>query len=344
MGGSAYSSHDYTVRSSMRASTAKAKGITVDRATFAHDDDIKSGRAAKKVHDSLSPKGVKIRESRDSAAHPVTVPIVLLLDTTGSMADVPKIIQKNLSRLMGCFLDDKTSGKKYLGEGYPAIMIGAVDDYDAQASYKHEGALQVGQFESGIEIDDNLTNIWLTENGGGTYHESYELGMYFVARHTAHDNWDKRKRKGYMFIMGDEHAYPAVSKEAVKTLIGDSIQSDISLADILEEVKERYHVFFILPNMTNHYSDKSLEQYWVKLLSQQNVIKLKEPDKICECIVGAVAICEENVGLDELVADGVASPGDMALTRLAQAAGEVSKYSAADLPAVSGSSGGSERL
>lgn len=344
MGGSAYSSHDYSARSSLRSDRAKSTGISIDSATFAYDHDIKTGKTDAKVHSSLSPKGVKIRESRDSAAHPVTLPIVVLLDTTGSMAGVPVIIQQNLTRLMGCFLDDKASGKKYIGDSYPAIMVGAVDDYDAQAGRGHEGTLQIGQFESGIEIDDNLTNLWLTRNGGGTYDESYEMGMYFVARKTAHDNYEKRGRKGYMFIIGDEHAYKTVSAEQVNNVIGDTIQSDISTKDILAELKERYHVFFILPNMTSHYADAALERHWVDLLGQQNVIKLKDPEKICECIVGAVAICEENVGLDDLLADGVVSAGDKALALLAKSVGEVSRYSAAELPAIAGNSGGTERL
>jgi hypothetical protein len=300
MGGSRYSDDDYSSRDTYR----KTHGIP----TFKYDHDIKTGKIAASVHATLDPFGVKIRESRDSADQ-WKVPIAVFLDTTGSMAQVPEIIQKSLPKLMGGFLNDKASGKKYLGEkGYPDIMIGAVDDYDAMGSYNaHKGCLQVGQFESGMEIDDNLTNLWLTGHGGGTYEESYQLGMYFLARHTEHDHWDKRKRKGYMFIIGDEHPYPLVKAKEVKTIIGDALQGDIALADILKELKTRYHVFFVLPNMTNHYSDPRLVKDWVKLLGQQNVLKLEDPSKICALIVAAVAICETNIGLDDLSADSVVS-------------------------------------
>jgi hypothetical protein len=321
-------------------------GISKEDATFKYSHDIKTGVAEAKVHPSLDPKGVKIREARDSDKHPVSVPVAVICDTTGSMDQVPKIIQKELSKLMGCFLDDKASGKKYLGEGYPAIMIGAVDDYDAMRSFAGSGGtFQIGQFESGIEIDDNLTNLWLTGMGGGTYDEEYELALYFMARHTVHDHMEKRGRKGYVFLIGDEHAYRKLTKQKVLDVLGETIQDEISLEAILEEAKQKYHIFMIIPNMTSHYSDRELETWWVRHLSQQNVIKLEDPAKICECIVSAVAICEEYVGLDDIVSDGVADAGiSSSLVALSKTTGEISRYSADGLPSVSGNAGGVDRL
>jgi len=342
MGGSYYSKEDYTVRSSMRAEKSAKLGIDIKSATFAHSHDIDMGKAAKAVHKTLKPLGVN-RESRDSKEHPVSVPIGIILDTTGSMADVPVIIQEKLSHQMGCFLDDKASGKKYLGDGYPAILIGAVDDYQAQKDYGikgGDGALQVGQFESGLEIDDNLTNLWLTRNGGGTYSESYELALYFFAKHTAHDHFDKRGRKGYLFMIGDEHPYKTISKKAVKDVIGDDLQADLKLKDIIAEVKKRYHVFFIIPNMTSHYADEELRTSWVDLLGQQNVIKLKDPNKICELIAASVAICEEHIGIDELSSD--LDFDTKSLVSLSKSA--VEAHSTGSLPAVAGKAGGVERL
>jgi hypothetical protein len=345
MGGSYYSKDDYKSRTTSRVNYASAMGITEDKATFKYDTDIKSGAIDAKVHASLEPKGVKIRESRDSDAHPISVPIAVITDTTGSMQEVPRMIQKALSKLMGHFLDDKASGKKYLGEGYPAIMIGAVDDYDAMAMFKHAGTFQIGQFESGIEIDDNLTNLWITGHGGGTYEEEYELAAYFMARHTVHDHFEKRGRKGYVFFIGDEHAYDVLSPRKISDIIGDTVQDALQFSDILKELQEKYNVFFIIPQMTSHYNDKSLEKYWINLLGQQNVIKLQDPAKICECIVSAVAICEEYVGIDELVADGIADGAlSSALVPLSKATGEISRYSAENLPAVSGPAGGVDRL
>lgn len=346
MGSSAFSRDDYDARSTVRSSVAAAKGISSFAATFAYDHDIKTGAVKAAVHPSLNPHGVN-RVSHDSDAHPVTVPIQVIFDTTGSMQSVPGVVQGKLPRLMGCFLDDKTSGKRYLGDGYPAILVGAVDDYDAmsRSSAAGDGSFQAGQFESGIEIDDNLTNIWLTGNGGGTYSESYQLALYFAARHTEHDHWDKRGRKGYLFLIGDEHAYRVVSQNEVKAIFGDTLQADIPLADIIEEAKKRYHVFFIIPGMTDHFNDPELEKYWVGLLGQQHTIKLADPSKICECIVAAVALCEEYVGVDDVSADlGLDGALTRALVPLNKAGSGVDRYSADNLPVVAGAASGVERL
>ena len=68
--------------------------------------------------------------------------------------------------------------------------------------------LQVGQFESDNRMDENLENMILEGGGGGQKTESYELALYFMARHTAIDCYAKRGRRGYLFVIGDEMAYP----------------------------------------------------------------------------------------------------------------------------------------
>src|SRR5208283_3281212 len=98
MGGSRYSDDDYRARSHFRASTGSK--------TFDYDHAIKTGTVASEVHPTLNPFKVN-RESRDSDAHPVALPIGVILDTTGSMAQVPWTIQANLPKLMGGFLNDK---------------------------------------------------------------------------------------------------------------------------------------------------------------------------------------------------------------------------------------------
>lgn len=334
MGGSNYSNDDYITRSAFRKST----GTPV----FAYNAAVQSGKAHG-VHPSLNPKGVKIRESRDSDVHPVAVPVALCNDLTGSMQDVPVTLQREEPKLMGLFLKDRADGKTYLGEGYPAIMIAGVDDYAAIGA---EGSLQVGQFESGLEIDDNLSNLWLTGNGGGNWAESYDLFLYFLARHTAHDHFDKRGKKGHAFIICDEPLKPSVRAREVSEVIGDSIPSDIPIQTVIEEVKERYWLFCIIPNQTTHYEDDSLVRGWKTAIGTENVLKLDDPTKICELIVATVAMCEGTTSLGDLVSDNVATRAvEKALIPLSKVTdSSVSRYSAAGLPSIPGSAGGVSRL
>ena len=335
MGGTNYSKADYTSRATHRAATGAS--------AFVHDAAIKSGKISAGVDPGMDPYKVKYREARDSDTHPVTIPIGVVFDSTGSMQQVPEMLQKDLNRLMGTFLDDKSSGKKYLGEAYPAIAIGANDDYFAQL-YGHagKGALQIGQFESGIEIDDNLGKLWLTGNGGGNEGESYDLALYFFARHTVHDHFEKRKRKGYLFLIGDEPYFDHVDSRAVKAVIGDDLQDNIPIKQILQEAQRLYHVYFIMPNLTSHWADSYVHRVWKDLLGER-FVKLSDPREICPFIASLVALNEGNVDVDDLTGDGISSTVTNALIPLANSTA-LAATSADNLPAITNKSKGVTRL
>jgi hypothetical protein len=333
MGGTYFDSGAYSARATMRSSLGKS--------AFEYDDSIRSGATAAQCHKDLNPFGVN-RESRDSAAHPVTVPIGISMDLTGSMQGVPRIFQEKLMKLMGHFLEGKASGKDYLGNGYPAICVAGHDDYGPMRGV--QGTVQVGQFESGIEIEDELGKIWFTGNGGGNEGESYDLMLYFFARHTQHDHWDKRGKKGYLFLFGDEPLFMQVRKSEVFALFGDSIQADIPVAQIIAEVKERYQLFYVIPKMTSNWNNKRNQDLWKGLIGAENVLSLEDPNKICDLIASTVAIFEGNVDIDDLKADGLADGIEHSLVPIAKQSSSVSRYDASNLPAIGGSAAGTERL
>ncbi|HME66727.1 MAG TPA: hypothetical protein VKG61_17700, partial [Streptosporangiaceae bacterium] len=159
MGSGRWSTDVYDAAARFRAATGAS--------AFAYSD---SGAA--RVHDTLDPHGVPVRESRDSAEHPQSLAIAVLFDVTGSMRDVPRTLQAKLPQLLGLLLR-----KGYVTD--PQIMFGAIGD----ATCDH-APLQIGQFESDNRMDGDLGRILLEGGGGGQKTESYELALYFMARHT----------------------------------------------------------------------------------------------------------------------------------------------------------------
>ena len=296
MGGSSYSDDHYTSRVADRS----ARGIP----TFAHTAAVASGKTAPKAHTSLDPRGVT-REARDSAAHPLSVPIGVIFDVTGSMGDVPVTLQKKIPNLMSLLLK-----KNYVQD--PQILFGAVGDY-----YSDNTPLQVGQFESGIEMDDDLTRIYLEGNGGGGEpRESYQNVFYFFARHTLSDAWEKRGKKGYLFVIGDEKPYAKSSKEEIERIFGDKIQGDLTVEEMIAECQERYHVFFLTPGNTSH--KHVFKNLWGTLLGPQNVIMLDDPEAVCETIGVAIGLVEGTTDLhtmgDDLKAAGASASVATAVT------------------------------
>lgn len=177
MGCSTYSSDVHAARAATRAVTGTP--------AMKHDHDVRTGKAAAAVHPLLDIKD-KDRESRDSDAHPRSKSIVVMFDHTGSMGDIPALLQAELPKLMSLLV-----GKNYCE--HPQVLFGCVGDaYDGSVA-----PLQVGQFESGNEMDDAFAAMLLERLGGGTNQESYELAMYYFARHVKMDCLEKRGEKGY---------------------------------------------------------------------------------------------------------------------------------------------------
>lgn len=231
-------------------------------------------------HASMNPYGVRFRESRDSAGHPSSLGIVFALDVSGSMGEIPEqLARKELPGFVQLLLD--------CGVTDPQVLFMAVSDVRA-----NKAPLQVGQFESTAELMDKwLTSCWL-EGGGMMTYESYELAMYFAARHTVMDCFEKRRRKGYMFITGDEIAYPEVKRDHVAKVLGTSIEADIRLEDIIAELLHTFEPFFLVPDARRA---SGISDFWRKHLGER-LITMTSPADTCLVAASLVAVTERAVG------------------------------------------------
>ncbi|WP_328460500.1 hypothetical protein OHA21_29980 [Actinoplanes sp. NBC_00393] len=277
MGSGRWSTDVYTAAADYRA----ARG----QSAFAYSDG-----GARTVHPDLDPQGVFMRESRDSDEHPFSTPIAVLFDVTGSMGNVPRVLQTKLPQLLGLL-----TRKNYAID--PQLMFGAIGDATCDRA-----PLQIGQFESDNRMDDDLANIVLEGGGGGQKRESYELALYFMARHTILDSMINRGRRGYLFIIGDEMPYPWVKPGEVKAVIGDELPRKIATEDILHELQRKFDVYYILPTAAGWGGDKEVLARWKSLLGQ-NVLELDDLDAVCETIALTVGLGEDAIDLDEGIAD-----------------------------------------
>jgi hypothetical protein len=262
-----------------------AERLRGGKSAFAYSDS-----GARTVHPSLDPFDVGRRESRDSDEHPNSLAIAVLFDVTGSMGSVPRTLQTKLPRLLGLL---KEGG--YAAD--PQLMFGAIGDATCDRA-----PLQVGQFESDNRMDGDLERILLEGGGGGQKTESYELAMFFMARHTSTDCFEKRARRGYLFIIGDEMPYPAVKPREVDAWIGDELPQPVAIRNLVAQLTRRWDTYFILPEGAAHAGDGQVLGTWRSLLGQ-NVIELADLDAVCETIALTVGLGEETIDLDEGLTD-----------------------------------------
>jgi hypothetical protein len=253
----------------------RASGVSA----FAYSDG-----GARSVHPKLDPRDAH-RESRDSDEHPESTAIAVLFDVTGSMRGVPRVLQQKLPQLLGLLTR----------QGYakdPQIMFGAIGDATCDLV-----PLQIGQFESDNRMDDDLGRIVLEGGGGGQQTESYELALYFMARHTSLDCFEKRGRRGYLFIIGDEMAYGRVKGREVRGIIGDKLREDVPLRRIVEEAQRMYDVYYLLPAGSSYAGSSTILGFWRDLLGQ-NAVELDDLDAVCETIALTVGLGEAAIDLD----------------------------------------------
>ena len=160
----------------------------------------------------------------------------MLFDVTGSMGTVPRVLQTKLPQLLGLLLR-----KGYVDR--PADHVRRDRRRDLRRRAAADRAVRVGQPDG-----RRPRRIFLEGGGGGQRTESYELAMYFMARHTAIDCCEKRGRKGYLFLIGDEMAYPRVKPREVAAVIGDDAGRAIPVAAIVAELQRKFDVYYILPS------------------------------------------------------------------------------------------------
>jgi hypothetical protein len=236
---------------------------------------------SKHIKAALNPKGVKIRESRDSDDNPKATPIAIFTDVTGSMGSLAALIARSgLGVLFESILDRKPVTN-------PHLMFGAIGD----VSYD-QSPLQVSQFEADNRIVEQLTETYIEGGGGGNGWESYELPWYFAAFHTEHDSLIKRGKRGYLFTVGDEPIGPGLRKDQIVRFLDDGAERDFTTAECLEAAQRKYDVYHIVikQGYAGHNMDGVLNTW--KPLLKQHVIVLDDYTKLAETIVSTIEIAE----------------------------------------------------
>lgn len=181
------------------------------------------------IKDTLNPYNV-VRECRDSDEHPNTVPIILGIDTTGSMNHASKAC---IAKLNDTILSLYENFKDV------EIAIAGIGDFNYDRS-----PFQLSQFESDTRIVDNLFDLYIENGGGGNSFESYSALWYAGLHHTNLDCW-KRGKNGILISLGDETLNPYLPKSAISQVFGDTVQADIDTEELYDEAVEKFDIYHI---------------------------------------------------------------------------------------------------
>lgn len=255
------SSYNFSARSTRAASTYAVQSL----------GDTFEQSKTRMIHESMSPRSIKIREARDSALHPNTVPIILGMDVTGSMGMIPhNLVKEGLPKLMSSIING--------GVPDAALLFIAVGDHKSDRY-----PIQVGQFESGDEeLDMWLTRTYLEGNGGGNGGESYSLVWDFTDRFVVTDAWEKRKQKGFIFTFGDEPIHPTIPASFINSTYDNAgAEGSVTSAELLQKIEEKWNYIHI---HINHGGRSQQAESGLRELLGEHLIVTEDYTKIPEII------------------------------------------------------------
>jgi hypothetical protein len=238
---------------------------------------------ARGLKPSLDPKGVKVRESRDSADNPNSTPLIVALDVTGSMGMLAdEIAREGLGTLFQGIFDRKPITD-------PHVMFMGIGDANCDSA-----PLQVSQFEAATPpILSQLQDLWLEKGGGGNSFESYNLAWFFAGFHTVHDASIKRGKRGYLFTVGDEEIPGNLTNEQILRITGDTLESNLDSVGMLRIAQRTYDVYHIIIEQGSHarsHLDR-VKHGWREILGQK-AISLADYKALAETIVATIEVAE----------------------------------------------------
>ena len=215
------------------------------------------------VNEKYLPKFINVRESRDSADSPESTPIIIGFDSTGSMGYLAAEIAKNSLNKTATMILEKRPVTD------PHIMCAAFTAPNSNIP------MQVTQFEADIRVVEQLLDFSL---GGGNRYSYDALVWYFALKHTATDCVEKRRKKGFLFCIGDEIGddgkQSILSRQEIEHTFSDKGAKDYTTRGLAALVSEKYEIFHIITGNRTH---SSLET-WQPLLPGRNAVV--EPENI----------------------------------------------------------------
>jgi hypothetical protein len=257
MGGGSYSLYSRDVRASVSGYYTKPSNEIFKQ---------------KSINNAMNPDGISIRESRDSEEHPESLAIIIALDVTGSMGSIPLyLVRDGLPKLMGNIIQK--------GIKDPQVLFLGIGDHECDTA-----PLQVGQFESSDELLDKwLTDVYLEGGGGGNNGESYLLAWYLAGNHTLIDCYEKRKKKGFLFTIGDEPTLKEIPRHVIKGIMGDGQYNNYSDMQLLDKAKEKYDVYHLHLKQGSNGNRQDVIDGWKQIIGN-NLIIIENKEDVSKVI------------------------------------------------------------
>lgn len=199
-------------------------------------------------------------------------PVVVGIDTTGSMSDWPKTFFNKLPLLYA-------EAVKYL----PGCEISfqAINDYHADTEAV---ALQPAPFEKEAKLDECIGQLYPYGGGGANQVESYDI---FAAYNTLMQT-PKSIIKPIVIILGDEAPYSNIPEEVATQYGLETTDTE----EIFRRLHDKCDVFLIRKKYFGSNSDTRIIKKWkdTALMENERILTLDDPNRVVDVILGVLGI------------------------------------------------------
>jgi len=249
----------------------------------------------KREYSGMSSKGIPSPVGKELSSDSPLV-LALVVDVTGSMKKWPGLIFNKIPTLynesnaaLQCVdLADLKKGKSI--EDILDMSVIAIGD-----AYVDSHPLQVVEYSKGPNLVNGVNKI-LPEGGGGPFgRESYELAAYFLAKHSTTPKVPSTA-KPILIYAADEDFYDTIKTNQVKQHIGDILTESLSSDKIIQELAKKFDMYVLRPEPegSNDVYDRA-QRHWESLLGSQRVLKMQNPERLVDCIIGICAYTADNL-------------------------------------------------
>ena len=227
-----------------------------------------------------------------------TSSLTILTDVTGSMGEWPKVMFSKLPYL-------EYEAKEYLGED-TEIGFGAIGD-----AYNDSYPVQARPYKKGIDLKDEMNALVIEGGGGGSGEESYELAALYYARNVTMPN----ATHPILIMIGDEDYYDQVAPDVAKRYAKVMSPSRLTAKEIFEELTRKYSVYLIRKvygesgtSDKRGAKDQAVHDSWVKMLGEDRIVNLHDPERVVDVIFGILAKETDKVAYFQMELEGRQEP------------------------------------
>jgi hypothetical protein len=249
-------------------------------------DDVVVKKSAKQ-YNIKAKRDYKIKEIKAKLPPPLDkviitkaeFPIVIAVDVTGSMRTLPGLIFEKLCILYNEILYFMPKSLKKSFE----ISFAAIGD-----AYTDAYPIQITDFAKGKDLDNNIKSLYPEGGGGGQARETYELLAYYYLNKCKMPNTLNKPRPIFIYI-GDEGYYNRVNRAHIKEYIGSPPETDLISTEVFEDLRKIFDVYMLRIEYRDAEEEKNIHEKWQEALGRERVIKLAEPKRVVDTILGIVA-------------------------------------------------------